>query len=130
MTHYQRGMTYLFAKLTYCIAQIWELCGTDSWIFCTLGVLPKIPFKLTQSIHVAIQTSCNFDWNLLIFFFTLNPIKGKLGFILEITKKIASWRHKLEISKRNIKIMISPLLFHLWGWLGCQKKQYDPLKFI
>ena len=28
---------------------------------CTLGFLPKIPFKLTQSIHVALQKSCNFD---------------------------------------------------------------------
>jgi hypothetical protein len=37
----------------------------------TLGVLPKIPFKLTQSIHLL----------------TLKPIKGKLGFILEIMKK-------------------------------------------
>ena len=34
----------------------------------TLGLLPKIPFKLTQSIHVAIQKSCNFDWKLLKLF--------------------------------------------------------------
>jgi hypothetical protein len=27
----------------------------------TLGVLPKIPFKLTQSIHVALQKNCSFD---------------------------------------------------------------------
>ena len=28
-----------------------------------LGVLPKISFKLTQSIHVALQKSYNFDLN-------------------------------------------------------------------
>ena len=27
----------------------------------TLGVLLKIPFKLTQSIHVALQKSWNYD---------------------------------------------------------------------
>ena len=27
----------------------------------TLGFLPKIPFKLTQSIHVALQKNCYFD---------------------------------------------------------------------
>ena len=65
----------------------------------------------------------------IIYFVTLKPIKGTLGFILEIMKKIARWRHKSEISKRNVKTMISPLLFRLYRWLGCQKKQYDPLKF-
>ena len=49
----------------------------------------------------------------IIYFLTLKPIKGKLGFILEIMKKIARWRHKSEISKRNVKTMISPLIFHL-----------------
>ena len=66
----------------------------------------------------------------IIYLLTLKPIKGKLGFILEIMKKIARWRHKSEISKRNVKTMISPLLFCLLGWLGFQKKQFDPLKFI
>ena len=80
----------------------------------TLGFLPKIPFKLTQSIQ----------------FLTLKPIKGTLGFILKMLKKIGRWRHKSEISKRNVKTMISPLLFCLLRWLGCQKKQYDQLKFI
>jgi hypothetical protein len=56
-------------------------------------------------------------------------MKGKLGYILKIMKKNARWRHKSEISKRNIKTNISPLLFLLWGCLGCQEKQYDPLKF-
>ena len=37
------------------------------------------------------------------YFLTLKPIKGTLGFILEIMKKIARWRHKSEISKRNLK---------------------------
>ena len=27
----------------------------------TLGFLPKIPFKMTQSIHVALQKNCYFD---------------------------------------------------------------------
>jgi hypothetical protein len=49
----------------------------------------------------------------IIYFLTLKPIKGTLGFILEIMKKIARWRHKSLISKRNVKTMISPLLFCL-----------------
>ena len=49
----------------------------------------------------------------IICFLILKPIKGTLGFILEIMKKIARWRHKSEISKRNVKTMISPLLFRL-----------------
>jgi hypothetical protein len=49
----------------------------------------------------------------IIYFSTQKPIKGTLGFILEIMKKIARWRHKSEISKRNVKTMISPLLFRL-----------------
>jgi hypothetical protein len=43
--------------------------------------------------------------------------------------KIARWRHKSKISKRNLKNNISPLLLLLWRCLGCQKKQYDLLKF-
>ena len=31
------------------------------WDLFTLALLPKIPFKLTQSIHVALQKSYNFD---------------------------------------------------------------------
>jgi hypothetical protein len=49
----------------------------------------------------------------IIYFLTLKPIKGTLDFILEIMKKNARWRHKSEISKRNVKTMISPLLFRL-----------------
>ena len=30
----------------------------------TLGFLPKIPFKLTQSIHVALQKKCYWDYTL------------------------------------------------------------------
>ena len=37
-------------------------------IHITLGVLPKIPFKLTQSIHVALQKNCYFDQKLLKLF--------------------------------------------------------------
>jgi hypothetical protein len=36
----------------------------------TLGVLPKFPFKLTQSIQGALRKSCNFDsklFQILIF---------------------------------------------------------------
>jgi hypothetical protein len=66
----------------------------------TLGVLPQIPFKLTQSIQ---------DYS----FLTLKPKKGKLGFILKIMEKIARWRYKSEISKRNVKALISPLLVFL-----------------
>ena len=49
----------------------------------------------------------------IIQFLTLKPIKGTLGIILKMLKKIARWRHKSEISKRNVKTMISPLLFRL-----------------
>jgi hypothetical protein len=40
-------------------------------------------------------------------------MEGTSGFILEIMKKNARWRHKSEISERNVKAMISPLLFRL-----------------
>ena len=41
----------------------------EKWyLLFTLGVLPKIPFKLTQSIHVALQKSWNYDWKLLKLF--------------------------------------------------------------
>ena len=58
-------------------------------------------------------------------------MKGKLGFILEIMKKIARWWHKSEISKKKCKThsfstIIPPLGM---SWV-CQKKQYDQLKFI
>ena len=66
----------------------------------------------------------------IIYFLLLKPIKGTLGFILEIMKKIARWRQKSEISKRYVKTMISLLSLHLQRWLGCQKKQYDPLQYI
>jgi hypothetical protein len=56
-------------------------------------------------------------------------MKGKLSYVLKLIKKNARWRHKSEISKRNLKTNISPLLLLLWGCLGCQKKQYDPFKF-
>ena len=49
----------------------------------------------------------------IIYFSTPKLIKGTLGFILEIMKKNARWRHKSGISKRNVKTMISPLLFRL-----------------
>ena len=62
-------------------------------------------------------TSKNLEFQLkivkLIYFLTLKPIKGTLVFILEKLKKIARWRHKSEISKKDVKTMISPLLFRL-----------------
>ena len=63
-------------------------------------------------------------------FLAIKSLQGKLVFILKIMKKIAKWRNKSEISKQNVKTMKSPLLFHLWENLGCEKKQYDPLTFI
>ena len=44
----------------------------------TLGVLPKIPFKLTQSIHVALWKS----------FFMLKPMKEKVGYSFKRIKKL------------------------------------------
>ena len=52
----------------------------------TLGFLPKIPFKLTQSIHVALQKAAILTENCFLFL-TLKLIKWKLGFILEMMKK-------------------------------------------
>ena len=81
----------------------------------TLGVLPKIPFILTQLIHVALQKKLQFwlKFFWIIYFSTLKPIKRTLGFILEPMKKIAKWCPKSEISKRIVKTMLSPLLFSL-----------------
>ena len=74
----------------------------------TLGFLPKINSCCTSK-------KLEFWLKIvkIIQFLTLKPIKGTLGFILETMKKIARWRHKSEISKRNVKTMISPLLFRL-----------------
>ena len=62
-----------------------------------------------------------------IHFLLLKPIKGKWRFILEIIKKIARWHHKSNISKRTVKTMIFLLLLRLWGCLGWQNNQHDPL---
>ena len=48
-----------------------------------------------------------------IYFLLLKPIKRNLGLILETMKKFARWHHKSDISKRNVKTIISPLLFRL-----------------
>jgi hypothetical protein len=61
--------------------------------------------------------------------FNAKTNEGEIGLYFENNKKNARWRHKSEIKKRNLKTNISPLLLLLWGCLGCQKKQYDPLKF-
>ena len=39
--------------------------------------------------------------------------KGDIGLYFGNNEKIARWRHMSEISKRNLKTMISPLLFRL-----------------
>ena len=56
---------------------------------CTLGLLPKISFKLTQSIHVALKKSCNFDWKLLkLFIFNTKTNKGEIGLYFENNEKM------------------------------------------
>ena len=46
----------------------------------TLGLLHKVPFKLTQLIHIALQKSYNFDWKLLeLFIFDTKTNKGEIG---------------------------------------------------
>ena len=109
-----QGSWVRFKVLKY---KFWIKYGFDAFghkPICTLGFLPKIPFKLTQSIHVALQKTAILTKKCQnIQFLTLKPIKETLGFILKIMKKIARWRHKSEISKRNVKTMISPLLFRL-----------------
>ena len=88
--------------------------------------MPKIIFKLSQSICVWLQKKCGFDWKLLqiIIFLLLRPIKRKLGLIFETVKKFARWRHKSKISKRTVRSIISPLFFCLRGCLGYQNNQY------
>ena len=74
-----------------------------------------------NSLQIDSMNSCSISKQLLfwlkivkiIHFLTLKPIRGTLGFILKMLKKIARWRHKSEISKRNVKTMMSPLLLHL-----------------
>ena len=59
----------------------------------TLGVLPKIPFTLTQSIHVALQKKTGILTKIgkIINFLTLKTIKGKLGFILKLFQNKAKF---------------------------------------
>ena len=54
---------------------------------------------------------------------TLEMIKETLGFILNIMKKIARWRHDQKISIKSMKTAISPLFLHFWSQHGYQKKQ-------
>ena len=49
----------------------------------------------------------------IIHFLTLKSLEGIFGFILEIIIKIARWRHKSEISERNVKTKIYSLSFLL-----------------
>ena len=93
-----------------------------SWLIpITFLVLRHTGIFAQNSFQIDSMNSCSISKQLLfwlkivkiIHFLTLKPIKGTLGFILEMLKKIARWRHKSEISKRNVKILTSPLLFHL-----------------
>jgi hypothetical protein len=46
--------------------------------------------------------------------FNTKTNKGEIGLYFgNNEKKIARWRHQSEISKRNVKTMIFPLLFRL-----------------
>ena len=67
----------------------------------TLGFLPKIPFKLTQSIHVA---CCNFDWKLLeLYIFSTKTNKWEIELYFGDNEKNARWHHKSKISRINVK---------------------------
>ena len=56
----------------------------------------------------------------MIPFFKLKPIKEASDFVL---KKKSRGHHCCQISKQNVKTVISPLVSRPWGQGGCQKKQ-------
>ena len=103
--------------------------GLKSW-YCLLSFKPCC-FSAEEVLHTwsfaqnsfqidSINSGCTSKklefWLKIVkvtYLLTQKLIKGTLGLILEIMKKIARWRHKSEISKRNVKTMISALLFHL-----------------
>ena len=112
----------------YCtIRALYKAC---SWPLEKSGKLSNLPIGLrthhhasTSLIHTGsfTQNSFQIDWInscstskklqfwlkivKIIHFLIIKLIKGKLGFILEITKKNTRWRHKSEISKRNVIIL-------------------------
>ena len=99
----QNGLEFFFAPHRD------QTTSSAHWDFC-LKILSN---WLSNSCHTSKKLEFWLKIVNIIYFSTPKLIKGTLGFILEIMKKIARWRHKSEISKRNVKIMISPLLFRL-----------------
>ena len=64
-------------------------------IHSTPGVLTKIPFKLTQSIHVALQKTAILTKNCQNYsVFNTKTNKGNIGLYFENVEKTARWRHK------------------------------------
>ena len=55
-------------------------------------------------------------------FFNAKTNQGEIGLYFERIEK-ARWRHRSEIPKGNLKTIISPLLFSLWGNLGYVSKE-------
>ena len=125
----------LMSKQTYAIINFPKIQRNIARIFALaskMGQIKKVRTHHTEifdqnSFQIDSINSCSASKKLLFWlkiakiiqFLTLQLIKGTLGFILKMLKKNANWRHKAEISKRNVKTTISPLLFCLKGWLGC-----------
>ena len=88
--------------------------------------MPKIPFKLIYSLDVPTRNMYNFDRKLLqIPLYRLKTIKVKLGFILNMMKKITRWRHNnKKIINMSKKLNIPPL-----GMSWCEKKSKHSSKF-
>ena len=85
-----------------------QLCTKDK---THPGIFTQNSFQI-DSIN-SCHTSKKFEFWLkivkIIYFLMLKPIVLNFG----NNEKNARWRHKSEISKRNVKTMISPLLFRL-----------------
>ena len=59
----------------------------------------------------------------MIPFFKPQTDQGGLKLYFEKNKKNSRGRHSCQISKQNVKTVISPLVSRPWGQGGCQKKQ-------
>ena len=68
-----------------------------------------------KKVAVLTENCCKY------LFFNAKSNQEKIGVYFGNNKKI--W-------KRTVNTMISPLIFCLWGHLGRQKNNYDPLKLI
>ena len=125
--HTIHGYTHYLWTEKY-VAKMWGLTFQCSLVWIEiikiLGAvldIPHIGSFAQNSFQIDSINSCSTSKKLLFWlkivkiiqFLTLKPIKGTLGIILKMLKKIARWRHKSEISKRNVKTMIYPLLFRL-----------------